>query len=159
MNTLAAKIEITRLFWFTLTKELHRRGRNKRESGAFLLGREGSTRIVRAVYYDDLDPHCLERGYIHFNGAGYIPLWKICQKEQLRVIADVHTHPTQWTDQSESDVANPMIARKGHMALIVPNYARRLRFSLRGVGIFEYLGDGHWKQWAARSGIATLTCL
>lgn len=159
MNTLAAKVEINRLFWFTLTKELHRRGRNKRESGAFLLGRENSTRIVRAVYYDDLDPHCLERGYIHFNGAGYVPLWKICQREQLRVIADVHTHPTQWTDQSESDVANPMIAQKGHMALIVPNYARRLRFSLRGVGIFEYLGDGHWKQWAACLRIATLTCL
>ena len=98
------------------------------------------------VFYDDLDPNCLDRGYIHFNGAGYVPLWKICQREQLRVIADVHTHPTQWTDQSESDVANPMIAQKGHMALIIPNYARRLRFSLRGVGIFEYLGDGQWRQ-------------
>jgi proteasome lid subunit RPN8/RPN11 len=101
----------------------------------------------------------LERGYIHFNGAGFVPLWKICQNEKLRVVADVHTHPTTWTDQSESDTTNPMIAQKGHMALIIPNYARRLRFSLRGVGIFEYLGDGQWRQWPARSGIVSLTCL
>jgi proteasome lid subunit RPN8/RPN11 len=159
MTTVAVKVEINRLFWFNLTRELHRRGRSKRESGAFLLGRQDSARIVRAVYYDDLDPNCLERGYIHFNGAGFVPLWKICQDEKLRVIADVHTHPTTWTNQSESDETNPMIAQKGHMALIIPNYARRLRFSLRGVGIFEYLGDGQWRRWPACSGIVSLTCL
>jgi proteasome lid subunit RPN8/RPN11 len=159
MTIMAVKVEINRLFWFNLTRELYRRGRNKRESGAFLLGREDSPRIVRAVYYDDLDPNCLNRGYINFDGAGYVPLWKICQDENLRVIADVHTHPTTWTDQSESDTTNPMVAQKGHMALIIPNYARRLRFSLRGVGIFEYLGDGQWQQWPSRSGIVFLTCL
>src|SRR5579863_3953362 len=159
MITMVAKIEINRLFWFALTKELHRRGGNKRESGAFLLSREESSRIVRAVYYNDLDTHCLDRGYIHFDGAGYVPLWNICQNEKLRVVADVHTHPTRWTDQSESDEANPMIAQKGHVALIIPSYARRLRFSLRGVAVFEYLGDGDWKKWAAHSGIVSLTCL
>jgi len=159
MTTAPVKVEINRLFWFNLTRELHRRGRNKRESGAFLLGQENSSRIVRPVFYDDLDPNCLDRGYIHFNGAGFVPLWKICQDERLRVIADVHTHPTTWTNQSDSDEANPMIAQKGHMALIIPNYARRLRFSLRGVGIFEYHGDSKWQQWPARSGIVSLTCI
>ena len=34
-------------------------GQHKREAGAFLLGAEDSTRIVRAVYYDHLNPALL----------------------------------------------------------------------------------------------------
>jgi proteasome lid subunit RPN8/RPN11 len=152
MTTAAAKIEINRLLWFKLTRELHRRGEDERESGAFLLGREGSARIVRVVYYDDLDPRCLDRGFINFDGAGYVKLWQICRERMLRVIADVHTHPMSWTGQSESDKEHPMIPQKGHMALIIPNYACASRFTLRGVGIYEYLGDGEWRKCAARSG-------
>lgn len=159
MNTTAAKVEIKRLAWFNLTRELYRRGRNRRESGAFLLTQDGSPKVSRVVYYDDLDPHCMNRGYINFDGAGYVKLWKICSEEQLRVIADVHTHPTRWTGQSPSDQGNPMVAQKGHMALIIPNYARGLRFTLRGVGIFEYFGDGEWRQWPVRSGIVQINNL
>jgi proteasome lid subunit RPN8/RPN11 len=159
MNTVAAKIVISRLLWFNLTRELHRRGANKRESGAFLLGRDGDTKVIRYVCYDDLDPRCLDRGFIDFDGAGYVKLWQFCQKHKLRVLADVHTHPTDWTDQSESDETHPMIPQKGHMALIVPSFARGLRFGFRGVGIFEYCGDGKWHPWSVKSGIVRLVCL
>jgi proteasome lid subunit RPN8/RPN11 len=108
MTTPAAKIEINRLAWFKLTSELCRRGRNKRESGAFLLAHETSPKVVRTVYYDDLDSRCLNKGYIHFDGAGYVKLWQICRDEQLRVVADVHTHPSKWTGQSQSDEQNPI---------------------------------------------------
>lgn len=159
MITVAAKIEIARWRWFKLARELHRRGRDERESGAFLLAREATSKVVRSVYYDDLDPRCMERGYIHFDGAGYVKLWQICQQKGLRVVADVHTHPTKWTGQSESDAQHPMIPQKGHMALIIPNFARGLRFTLRGVGVYEYLGDGEWRQWTARSGIVRVVDL
>jgi proteasome lid subunit RPN8/RPN11 len=155
----AVKIEINRLLWFKLTRELHRRGANRRESGAFLLAREVDSKVVRFICYDDLDPHCLDHGFVHFDGAGYVKLWQICQKQKLRVVADVHTHPTKWTNQSELDATHPMIPQKGHMALIVPSFARGLRFGLRGVGIFEYLGDGEWCQWGASSGKVKLVCL
>ncbi len=159
MTTTVAKVEMNRLAWFNLTCELCRRGRNKSESGAFLLASEGCPHVSRIVFYDDLDPCCLNSGYINFDGAGYVKLWKICSEEKLRVVADVHTHPTRWTGQSPSDEENPMIAQKGHVALIIPNYARRLRFTLRGVGIYEYLGDGKWRQWPSRSGIVRITIL
>ena len=156
---MVAKIKINRLFWFKLTRELHRRGANERESGAFLLAREKSAKVVRVVYYDDLDPHCLDRSYIHFSGAGFVKLWQICQKMHLRVVADVHTHPSSWTEQSELDETHPMIPQKGHMALILPNFARSSRLGLHGVGVFEYLGDGKWRPWSTSSRKVQLTCL
>jgi len=140
-------------------RELYERGRNKAESGAFLLARLGDPQIKRIVFYDDLDPRCLKRGYINFDGAGYVKLWKICDEDRLRVVADVHTHPTRWTGQSPSDEQNPMIAQPGHVALIIPNYARGVRLTLRGVGIFEYLGEGEWRQSSSHSGIVRITNL
>jgi proteasome lid subunit RPN8/RPN11 len=112
MNTLGAKIEINRLLWFNLTRGLHRRGENERESGAFLLAHDNDTKIVHFIYYDDLDPHALDTGIVRFDGAGYVKLWKICQKDKLHVVADIHTHPTKWTGQSELDVMHPMIPQK-----------------------------------------------
>lgn len=142
---MAPKLQITRLQWFMLTGELRRRGNCVRESGAFVLAPRGSIRPVRFVYYDDLAPGCLAEGYIRFPGEGYVPLTRICQQDQLRIIGDVHTHPGDWTGQSGADVAHPMMARAGHLALIVPNFARKSRFSLAGVGAYEYRGDERWR--------------
>lgn len=159
MTTQDAKIQLSRFEWFTFTRELCRRGRNRRESGAFLLACDGSPQIRRIVYYDDLDPCCLNCGYINFDGSGYVKLWNICGEKSLRVVADVHTHPTRWTGQSLSDEENPMIAQRGHLAMIIPNYARGVRFTLRGVGVYEYLGDGAWRKWPTNSGIVRITNL
>jgi proteasome lid subunit RPN8/RPN11 len=142
---LAPKLHIPHLSWFKLIGELDRRGNRVRESGAFLLAPRGSIRLVRFAYYDDLAPGCLAGGYIRFPGEGYVALTRICQQAQLRVIGDVHTHPGRWTGQSGADIAHPMMARAGHLALIVPSYARGNRFSLSGVGAYEYRGDEHWR--------------
>lgn len=139
------KLQIPRLRWFQLICELDRRGGQIRESGAFLLGGRNSIRADKFVYYDDLAPDCLKEGYIRFPGEGYVPLTRICQKNGLCVIGDIHTHPGRWTKQSPADLEHPMMARAGHLAVIVPNYARRNRTSLYGVGAYEYLGDFQWR--------------
>ena len=154
---MVAKIKINRLLWFNLTRGLYRRGENERESGAFLLAPDNGVKIVRYIYYDDLDPHALDTGIVRFGADGYVKLWKICQEDKLHVVADVHTHPGKWTGQSESDAMSPMIPQKGHMALIVPCFARNSRFGLRGAGIYEYLGNHRWRQWPAVSGKVRLT--
>ena len=134
--------------WDLTIAELGRRSLNgKRESGAFLLAarNSGERRVRRAAYYDDLDPDCLV-GSIHFRAAGYSKLWDLCDAEELRVLADVHTHPRSHVDQSSIDRANPMIARVGHLALIVPDYGTR-RVEAREVGVHEYRGNRGWKSW------------
>lgn len=130
--------------WQTVTTELCRRGKGQRESGAFLLGTEHNKRrsVERVVYYDDLDPRCLDHGIVEFDGAGYDPLWRLCVDAGLQVVADVHTHPGL-PFQSEADRTNPMVAQSGHVALIVPGFAKS-KADPPQLGIYEYRGQHRW---------------
>jgi proteasome lid subunit RPN8/RPN11 len=139
------KLSCSWLVWRRLLHGLRERGRNySRESGAFLLGRKIGTRarFVRFVLYDDLDPHCLDTGIVRFDGRHFGKLWDLCAETGLTVIGDVHTHPGG-SGQSESDRANPMISRAGHMALIVPRFAGP-PVRLSEVGFHLYDGGKRW---------------
>ena len=99
--------------------------------------------VSRVVYLDDLDPECLV-GNIHLSGDAYSKLWGLCDREEIRVIGDIHTHPGQWVGQSPTDKDNPMVARRGHLAVIAPDLATRA-VSPPEVGLHEYLGDEGWR--------------
>lgn len=139
------KLKIQLSIWKKLIKELKQRGYGERETGAILLGKKGENIVSGFICYDDLDPHVFDTGIIIFNGDGYIPLWQYCSTNGVKVLADVHTHPDEWTGQSSSDKYHPMIAQKGHIALIVPAYATRRKQLLNGVGIYEFLQNKEWK--------------
>ena len=143
------KIPIT--IWLKLNKAVRKHGANKRESGAFLLGKINSSKVSHFILYHELDPYSSDNGYIHFRSECYIKLWEICRTQHLTVIADVHTHPGQNTNQSEYHRMHPMIFRKKHIAMIIPHFARRIISTLSGVGVFEYLGDFQWKKYSSNS--------
>lgn len=132
--------------WQALLAGLRARGQGMRESGAFLLGTaeaSGRRRITDFVLYDDLDPHALDTGIVHLDGRHFGKLWDICRARSLTVVADVHTHPGgAW--QSASDRAHPIIARAGHLALIVPNFAAP-PVKRGALGIYRYGGGGQWQ--------------
>jgi proteasome lid subunit RPN8/RPN11 len=136
--------------WQAGLTELKQRGMGCRESGAFLLGRrEGDKRrIARIIYYDELDPHCLDTGIVIFDGAYFGDLWKICRETSLDVLADVHTHPGQ-PIQSGSDRENPMVGTKGHIAIIVPNLAMQ-PVKTHQLGVYEYRGNHTWQAYLGR---------
>ena len=145
--------------WIGMLTELRIRGRGVRESGAFLLGssigrdrNEVVTALRQIVYYDDLDAECL-RGGIRLEGRAFDALWKICNEHELTVVADIHTHPTNWIQQSSIDRTNPMIALRGHIALIVPNFARDV-VGITEVGVYEYQGEHRWKDLGASALVA-----
>lgn len=142
---MVAELLIPWLRWRRLVLELRRRGGGARETGAFLLTRRGENKVLHCFYYDDLDPRCLDHGNIEFDGKGYVSLWRFCSENEMRVTADVHTHPGPWVGQSPADMAHPMICQPGHMALIVPRYALGSSWTLRGVGVHRYLGGGKWR--------------
>jgi len=150
------KLKIKLSLWKKLIKELKLRGNSERETGAFLLGRRKENTITTFICYDNLDPHAFDSGIIIFNGDGYIPLWEYCSQNSLQVLADVHTHPGPWTGQSSSDMKHPMIAQKGHIALIIPQFAVKRNQLLSGVGIHEFLGQQQWKSWDVEDGILQL---
>jgi hypothetical protein len=130
--------------WRTIVGELERRGRRRQESGAFLLGQEvrGRREVIDVIYYDDLDADAYASGVCILHGDAFAKLWTECRKRKLTVIADVHTHGGAST-QSASDRTNPMVARSGHIAMIVPDFAAWPIAPAR-LGIYEYRGQHEW---------------
>lgn len=138
-------LTISNGLWRTLIFDLRRRGEARRESGAFLLAPPGQRQVAAHVCYDELDPSALDEGIIVFQGAGYVRLWDLCAERQMRVIADVHTHPDKWVGQSYADRTHPMVGTTGHVALIVPHFAGFNDDSLEGVGVYRYRGNHRWE--------------
>jgi hypothetical protein len=130
--------------WRSLIAELDRRGERRHEAGVFLLGREwyGRLEVAGAIFYDDLDPHAYDTGVCVLHGDAFAKLWALCRERKLTVVADIHTHPSAGF-QSASDKANPMVARAGHIAIIVPDFAR-WPIPPERMGIYEYSGDHQW---------------
>src|SRR5579863_7508485 len=135
------KLTCQRSIWNRAVDELHRRTSEKRESGAFLLGttKRGIRTVRQFLYYDDVDPTCFAHGIVEFDGRNFGLVWDRCRSLNLTVVADVHVHPGGY-GQSGTDRHNPMIAEKGHIALILPNYAAGKPLP-GGIGIYEYLGS------------------
>ncbi len=141
------KVSISYFTWWRLLIGLRSRGQHKtRESGAFLLGHRspnGEVNIVDFILYDDLDPHSLDSGIVRFDGRYFGDLWSLCRKKRLSVVADIHVHPGD-SQQSLSDRNYPMISRPGHLALILPDFAK-LPIRRDKIGIYKYLGNKQWE--------------
>lgn len=131
--------------WRRMVGDLARRGRGERESGAFLLARttRWPRRVIDWIAFDDLDPDALN-GAISIRGVAFAQLWAMCAERGLRVVADIHTHPGPGVAQSHIDAANPMVARRGHVGIILPHFATRAPRT-REAGVHFYLGDHSWR--------------
>ncbi len=103
--------------------------------------------ITDYILYDDIDPDCL-KGYIDFDGSCIDQVWAECARRGLEIVADVHTHPAG-CQQSVIDEAHPMVPRKGHLALILPDFAARV-FKPGEIGIFELKARGEWLDHSAQ---------
>lgn len=140
---------VSRRRYRALVKDLAERGHGERESGAFLLSRRDSRsvdgkRVVDAyALYDDLDPDSLV-GWIEMHPIGFTRLNALCRERGFELVGDAHTHPHDRVGQSDTDADNPMSAFPGHIALIVPWYARR-NPQPRDLGVHEYFGGGRWR--------------
>lgn len=158
LNTLRGWLGLTpprlrcrRDVWEAGVSELARRTLGgRRESGAYLLGThrpDGGRQILEFVFYDDIDAKALETGIVTIRETALPRLWEICRARGFGVVADVHVHPHGY-GQSESDQANPVMPRAGHLALILPNFARG-RPRPGAIGIYEFLGGESWASHSA----------
>lgn len=149
-------VQISATLWQTITGELAARGHGSRESGAFLLAEPGHTvrRVSEFIPFDDLDPKALN-GAIAIDAPAFSKLWRICRERQLTVLGDVHTHPGAIVRQSVTDRRNPMVARAGHVAIILPNYAQR-HPTREQAGVHVYRGEHTWVSRYGREAAALL---
>lgn len=144
------KLVCSKNLWNKGVDELRFRASGTRESGAFLLGTaSGNSRKIRQfLYYDDVDPNCFSNGIVKFDGRKFGIVWQKCRELEMTVVADVHVHPHGFL-QSPSDRDNPMIPNVGHLAVILPDYARRARMPGR-IGVYEYLGSRQWRDHSGK---------
>ncbi len=148
-TTPAPLLELPFALWADLMAHLCAQGAGVRESGAFLLGRktDAGRTVMRFVPYEQLQPDAFSNDYVSLKADTFTKLWEVCRATGMAVVADVHTHPLG-PGQSPSDRANPMVALKGHIALIVPQFAK-CNPRPRDVGLYVYQGN---HQWASHSG-------
>jgi proteasome lid subunit RPN8/RPN11 len=139
------ELHLAASLWVGLTRELHARTEGRHESGAFLLGTiDGRRRHVRSiVYYDDLDPDAYASGVVILHGTSFGPLWDACRVQNLQVVADIHVHPGS-AHQSQADREHPMIAKTGHLAMILPDMAAGPIRPDR-IGLYRYRGRHRWQ--------------
>ncbi len=140
------RITCVRRVWEVGVRELARRTLNEtRESGAYLLGRtlkSGVHEIIEFVFYDDVDPKALATGIVTIRETALPRLWEICRARGYGVVADIHVHPGGY-GQSASDRDGPVMPRAGHIAFILPDFARG-NPTPGAIGMYEFLGDGQW---------------
>lgn len=138
------ELRCNRQRWRQLIHELERRGGRRHEAGAFLLGevRHGAKEVTDIIFYDDLDPNAYSTGVCVLHAEAFAKLWAECRRRKLSVVADVHVHGGS-AHQSESDRTNPMVARAGHIAIIVPDFAA-WPIPPDGLHIYEYRGSHSW---------------
>ncbi|WNO03997.1 Mov34/MPN/PAD-1 family protein [Rhodoferax mekongensis] len=143
---LVHKLEISKPLWQQLIRDLARTGMGVKESGAFLLGNMEPSRVVTEyLLYSDIAPDSQHVNYVLLRGRHMAKVWDICELRKLRVVADIHTHPGV-PIQSPSDRDNPIVSIAGHVALIVPNFAKGLVVP-SSLGFHEFQGQGEWRSW------------
>lgn len=152
-DTPPSTITMPLLLWAALVLDLRKRGQGRRESGAFLLGRQDGDRakVRKFICYDDVDANAYQHGAIAFHAAGYAALWQRCKELKLDLLADIHTHPGADVRQSHIDQRHPMVPIVGHTALIAPFFAHASLWTLIGVGVYEYLGSFKWRTHDVRA--------
>ncbi len=140
----APLLEAPAQVWVDLIAHLRAQGAGVRESGAFLLGHKSEGRRVATCFlpYEQLQADALHDDYVALSATSFSKLWELCRSNGVAVVADVHTHRFG-PGQSRSDRANPMVALKGHVALIVPRFAQGT-VCLQDLGLYIYEGEHKW---------------
>jgi proteasome lid subunit RPN8/RPN11 len=144
----APLLELPAALWTNLMTHLRRQGGGVRESGAFILGHKTDAGRVatRFLPYEQLQADALQGDYVQLEAASFAKLWEVCRADGLSVVADVHTHPAG-PGQSRSDRTNPMVALKGHIAVIVPRFATG-NPRPRDLGLYVYEGNHRWASYS-----------
>lgn len=141
------RIIVSRTAWEQTWTGLLARGSGRRETACVWAGtREDACDVVRHVaFIDDQDE---VRGAPYSHVAAPAAVARVLADLRMRglvIVADLHTHPSNWVGLSDIDQANPIEFRVGLIALVLPNFASGERLISR-VGVHEYVGEKRWRQ-------------
>lgn len=141
----SSRIFIPQNLWLQTWLGLLERGKGVVESAAVWGGkRAGSIETVEAVYFlDDLVGKVQRRQYHYVPQRSLARLFAKLTENKHLIVADIHTHPSDWVGLSPLDMEHPIEFRRGIHAVVLPSYALHPP-SLKQAGVHKYQGDGNW---------------
>ena len=114
--------------------------------------RSAGSRESAAVWAGAITDECWEAQFVFFHHdlgndyagplslelgeAAKYRLYDTLHREQLRLIALIHTHPRKWVGLSEVYAENQLSSRIGFWSIVVPWYARRT-WAMTSMGVHE----------------------
>lgn len=142
---MSRRLEVPDQLWKDTWLGLAERGDARREAACVWAGTR-SEQVERAeavIFLDDL-PGVVGRPYQHRTSRSAVSLMLATVRRMgLRIVGDLHTHPSSWVDMSIVDRAHPIEFRVGLIAIVIPHFAA-LPVDIASVGVHEYAGDGEW---------------
>jgi len=139
------RLHVSRPVWMATWYGLQRRSANEIEAACVWLGTrsEDIETALDVVFLDDL-PGTVGRRLQHRTSRQAVAmLLDLARARGLRIVADIHTHPSEWVDLSDVDREHPIEYRPGLIALVLPTFALDPP-DLTRTGVHEYIGRGEW---------------
>ncbi len=116
-------------------------GEGSRECMLFWLAAcDGCEQVVEVAHL----PHAATHGSCEIDGRALNGLWRRLATEDLRIVAQVHTHPGA-AFHSRTDDQFPVLPRVGLLSLVVPNFALT-EFDPSECFLGRLEADGSWTQ-------------
>jgi hypothetical protein len=136
--------------WTMTWEGLRTRSRARYESACVWGGRRSDeNETVEQVHFlDDLPGVRRHRSFHRTSREATQALFARLHSLGQSIVADVHSHPTEWVGLSETDAGHPIEYRVGLFALVLPRFAIGAPLLSR-VGVHIYLGDGEWQELSA----------
>ena|SRR3569832_1027608 len=141
------QLQVAKKLWVTTWLGLQERSAGQREAACVWLGgRTRETEIATdIVFLDDL-PGTVGRRLQHRTSRQAVAiLLELARAKGLSIVADIHTHPSDWVDLSDVDREHPIEYRVGLVAIVLPSFALG-EPDLARTGVHQYLGNGDWER-------------
>lgn len=140
-------IRISTNLWNETIKGLAEHSQGLRESGCIWAGKrnELTWTVKEVLFLDDLPGVRRQHLYHRTPRIAINKLFELLREKDLQIIADLHTHPTDWVELSDTDKLHPIEYRIGLIAVIFPYFAQ-MKHKFNDLGVHEYLGNGEWQR-------------
>jgi hypothetical protein len=124
---------------------MQRFGRERRECYVWWGGYftpQGVGQVVTALY-----PEVATKfGCIHLQIHELAQLHMRLRELDQVLLVELHTHPPGAGGQNAVDAAHPAATYRGFVSVVVPDFALSSFHDLRKTHVYEYMGDGTWRQ-------------
>lgn len=142
------RIWISANAWRQVTDHLRDQGRRGQEGYAVLAGtvsRDGTAYATSALLTGHQGGHWTAT-YGQPSVAELAAIGRQLHQAGMVLLAQVHSHPGA-AFHSATDNGGAASTRRGFLSIVVPNFGMNTFDDFNGCKVYEYQGNGRWREW------------